>query len=64
MIFEELDDFVGNLALNIMGFCRGKYSRSMPVTKEEWQSVVKWEKLRGEEGSITPFIHYNEEDWK
>lgn len=54
---SNLEDFVGNLGLNVSGFCNGDYAKSMPVTRDEWNKVIEWEKKNSEHGSLSYWIH-------
>ena len=51
-----------NLALNVSSYCNGDLAKSMPVTREEWNAMVEWEKSTEdiEVGDVTYWMHVDD----
>lgn len=63
MLTKAENDEVGNLAINVSGYCQGQDCYSMPVTREEWFLARRWEIENNAKGDLTFWMHV-EPEWE
>lgn len=54
---EEDIEYVCNLGLNLVAYLNGDRRKSMPVSPQEWDLVVRWEKANDAEEDLTFWMH-------